>query len=414
MKNFNLNFQLLLISKIISIVGGNVLGFALVLFIIEYSESPQTLAIIMAISQIPAIALIPFSGIIADRLNKKWLITFFDLVTTISTMFLLWVLDRGGYGIVILGALRTLKILIATIAGPAFTASVPLIVDEEQLVSANGSIQAISALGMIAGSVLGGVLFSVLGMFTITVISTFLFVISTIIDLFLKIPHEKRPMPSGILKSFVGDIKESYEFLRNEKPLIFQISIISAFLNSSFNPIMQISLPLLASLIFNQNVGISYGLASLGMLLGGIFAGKLKQWLELKTLPIWLAAFAMGGLFLAFSISQGMLDIHVNLSFWLFNLTLFSMMVIASLMGTAVGVTVQKETPNHLLGKVNSLMGLFATILMPLGTLIFGFAKEALDNQSPIVFIGFTLINLLCAFSAYYFIKTNDKIKAPI
>ena len=38
-----------------------------------------------------------------------------------------------------------------------FNASIPRIVDEQQLIAANGLLQSISAIGLIAGSIIGGI-----------------------------------------------------------------------------------------------------------------------------------------------------------------------------------------------------------------------------------------------------------------
>ena len=397
-KKFNLNFQLLIFSKVVSIVGGNVLGFALILFLVSFTESPSTLAIVMAVSQVPPLLLAPFGGVIADRFNKKKLITFFDFITALSCFFLLWTLSAGTVTVLLIGLLRTLKIAIATVAGPVFSASVPRMVDEEYLVEANGLIQSIGALGMIAGSVLGGVLFTFLGIYNIALISGIFFLISTLIDLFLKIPFEKRPVESGLLNTFAGDIKESFIFLRQEKPMIFNISLVGAFLNSAFNPIFIIGLPFIVVMVFGRNVGVSYGIASLGMLFGGMVTGKFKQHLILTNLPKWVFAFALTGLLLAFSISTAVLDVSTTLGFWIFNFTLFGMMLLACFMSVIVGTTIQKETPPHLLGKVNSLVNLFSSGLGPIGTLLFGFTKELLNDQVHFLFFAFTIIILLCSF----------------
>ena len=57
MKKFGVNFKLVLASQIISLLGGNILNFALSLFILDFTQSVGTFASIMAISQIPVILL---------------------------------------------------------------------------------------------------------------------------------------------------------------------------------------------------------------------------------------------------------------------------------------------------------------------------------------------------------------------
>ena len=76
MKKFDVNFKLVLVSQIISLIGGNVLRFALLLFILDMSGSAGTFGLVMAVSQIPVFLFAIPGGIIADRMDKKKLIVF--------------------------------------------------------------------------------------------------------------------------------------------------------------------------------------------------------------------------------------------------------------------------------------------------------------------------------------------------
>jgi len=404
-KKFDLNFKLVLTSKTISVVGGNILGFAMILFLVDFTASAALLGIVMAISQIPTFFLTPFSGLLADRLNKKKLIVLFDILTALSNFFFLWLLRTGTYSVFNITVLRMVKISITTFAATVFNASVPRIVDEDQLVSANGALQSIAAIGLIGGSVIGGILFDVLGIELISFASGVMFLISAAISLQIKIPHVKQKAVDNIFRLVKTDMGDSFRFLKNEKPIIFKLSLISATITFLFPPIFTVGLPTVVSLLFDQPVTLPFAIAALGMLLGGILAGTLKRALEIRHLAKWVVMIGGTGVILAFIFSP--LLTHQDVRFWAFSFTLALILFMFSLMGTSLGSFTQKEVPEHLLGKVNSLLGMIPLIIGPLGTMTVGFLIDAVEL--PIFFSGVALITWTAAFICRRILRSDLK-----
>ena len=392
-KKFDFNFKLVLISKTISVVGGNILGFAMILFLVDFTGSAALLGMITAISQIPMVIVTPFAGMIADRLNKKKLIVFFDVLTALSNFFFLWLLMTGTYTILNITLLRMVKISISTFAATVFNASVPRIVEKEQLVGANGALQSIAAIGLIGGSVVGGILFGVIDIQTIAFASGVLFLISAGISMRIKIPYVKIEVVGSMVQTVKSDMRESFKFLKNEKPIIFKLALVASIIQFLFPPIFNIGLPFIVGVIFGQPVTLSFGIAAIGMLTGGIFAGRLRQYLAIKHLAKWVVAIGATGILLAFAFTTFLPS--VSASFWLFNITLALLLFIFALLSSSLGAFTQKEVPAHLLGKVNSLMGMIPLIAGPLGVLAIGFFIETIDLS--LFFLGITAVTWIVA-----------------
>lgn len=392
-KKFDLNFKLVLISKTISVVGGNILGFAMILFLVDFTQSAALLGMITAISQIPTFFLTPFSGVLADRLNKKKLIVIFDVLTAISNFVFLFLLLTGTYSIFNITLLRMIKMSILVFAGTVFNAAVPRVVDEEQLVAANGSLQAIAAIGLIGGSIVGGILLDVIGIEWITLASGIMFLFSAIISLLIKIPHVKQVSADNLLQLVKNDMSESFSFLKVEKPVLFKLSLISAAIVFLFPPIFSIGLPFAVSLIFDQPVTLSFGIAAFGMLLGGILAGKMKRALGIRHFAKWVAVIGGTGALLALVFSPFLAN--QTISFWAFNLTLAIILFLFAILEASLGAFYQKEVPAHLLGKVNSLLRMINLIIGPLGIMAVGFFMEVV--QLPIFFFGVAIITWITA-----------------
>lgn len=392
-KKFDLNFRLVIISKIISVVGGNVLGFAMILFLVDFTGSAALLGVVQAVSQIPTVFLTPFAGMIADRLNKKKLIVFFDVMTALTNFYLLWLLVTGSYTIFNITILRMIKISINVFAATVFNASIPRIVDETQLVKANGAVQSISAIGLIGGSVIGGILFGVINLQTIALASGIVFIISAGISTFIKIPYVKRALVGGMIHTVKSDMVESFKFLKNEKPIIIKLSLVAATITLLFPPIFNIGLPFIVDVIFEQQVTLSFGIAAIGMLAGGILAGTLTRFLAIKHFPKWIVAIGATGILLALAFMPFMPNLV--LAFWVFNATLALLLFMFALLNSSFGAFMQKEVPEHLLGKVNSLLGMISLVAGPMGLLAVGFFIET--TPLPLFFIGITVITWLVA-----------------
>ena len=392
-KKFDLNFRLVIISKIISVVGGNVLGFAMILFLVDFTGSAALLGIISAVSQIPTVILTPFSGMIADRMDKKKLIIMFDVMTALTNFYFLWLLVTGSYTILNITILRMAKISINVFAGTVFNAAVPRIVDEEQLVAANGALQSIAAIGLIGGSVIGGILFGVVDLQVIALGSGIVFLISASISTFIRIPYVKQKIVGGMLQTVKADMSESFKFLKNEKPIIFKLALVSATITFLFPPIFNIGLPFIVDVIFEQPVTLSFGIAAIGMLAGGILAGRLTKYLAIKHFAKWVVGIGATGILLALAFTTILPNLSV--SFWLFNFTLALLLFIFALLNSGMGAFMQKEVPEQILGKVNSLLGMMSLIAGPLGILAVGFFIETIDL--PLFFLGITAVTWVLA-----------------
>ena len=395
MRKFDWNFKLLLISKVISVIGGNILGFAMILFLVEFTQSAALLGVMSALSAIPALLVAPFAGVLADRLNKKNLILLFDFLKALCCFGLLALLTTGSYTFWNITWVRVATMTVTVLAMPVFTATVPRIVKEDHLVEANGMIGAIGALGLIGGSIIGGVLFGVLGIVRIALFAGILNLLSAIIDLFLKIPHQKQERTGSLWQTVVGDLGEGVQFLRYEKPHLFKFNMATAVLTLLLPPVFTIGLPFIVSVVFQRPVTLSFAIAALGMLLGGVLAGNFKKWLDIRYYSLWVAAMGIATVPLGISFMPGIVE--RPLAFHLFNFSLFALLFILSLMNALFAAYLQKEVPEHLLGKVDSLLVLIERLASPIGILGVGFFIESVEL--PLFFLATALIIWLSALS---------------
>lgn len=184
----NKNFIIIVIGQIISLFGNAIQRFSMSLYLLEFTGSTATFANILAISTIPYILFAPIAGMLSDRVNKKKIMVYLDFFCS----FLI-----GGYAIILLNG-RDHEVIVAivmfmlsicfTLYGPAVTSSIPQIVEEDKLTSANGVINQVGSIVNFTGPILAGVLYGIVGIKAIVIINAISFFASAIMELFLDIP----------------------------------------------------------------------------------------------------------------------------------------------------------------------------------------------------------------------------------
>jgi len=399
MKKFSLSFKLAVISQIISLLGGSVLQFGILLFILRLTQSGETYGLAVAIGGIPLILFAIPGGIIADRKNKKKCIVSLDFAKTVISIGLLIIFLNDAYSIFFLIAFNTLFMSLVTLFNPILTASVPMIVDEDALVEANGIIQSINAVSHLLGVVLGGVLFATIGLTAIILLCGVSFLISTIIDLFIKIPFEQQKTKTSVMQ----ELKASFHYMTKENPEILKITSTFAVLALLYIPIFMVVLPYIADVHFDVGdtlFGIAQGYAVFGMLIGGLISGKIKKWLKVSYFSKWILLMSALSLILALAVYSPLFAGSILVPFWLFNTGVLLIMIVVTFGNVLVMASVQEKAPAHLLGKVVSLVILSANFAIPFGQYTFGWLLEALTGNLHMLFIIIAVLTAGIAFAS--------------
>src|SRR5699024_3124133 len=77
------DFSLLLIGKLVSLVGSNMLQFALSLYVLDLTGSATVFASILSIIIIPRLIFSPFAGVFGDWFDRKKVIVVLDMLNAI-------------------------------------------------------------------------------------------------------------------------------------------------------------------------------------------------------------------------------------------------------------------------------------------------------------------------------------------
>jgi MFS family permease len=426
----NKNFTIIVIGQIISLFGNAIQRFSMSLYLLEFTGSTAAFANILAISTIPYILFAPIAGMLSDRVNKKKIMVYLDFFCS----FLI-----GGYAIILLNG-RDHEAIVAivmfmlsicfTLYGPAVTASIPQIVEEDKLTSANGIINQVGSIVNFAGPILAGILYGIVGIKLIVIINAISFFASAIMELFLEIPDvvateeksesnavvtlEKNTVTTKVaatvlhsqaseleeieaastevkenikkkdkilsmefIKNSFIDMGRTFKYLSKEKKVVLGIIASYALCNIFLVPVLTILAPYFINIFLglpSEVYGIVEGICVLGMILGGLWISVKPNMFKIK--KVHYTYFPMVAGVILMSTLGGIKANNYTIAF-LFAIGGLAIMMSLSLSNVLTLTFIQKEVPLEMLGRVSAFSTAVATISVAPGQLLYGQVIEA-------------------------------------
>ena len=400
---FSKDLTLGVAGQIISLFGNAAVRFARPLYLLNVTGSSALYGTVTECAFIPAILLSPVGGIVADRVNKRNIMVTLDFFTAAVILGVSLLLDGGSLIPVVTAALM----LLFGIAGayqPSVQASIPALVSQDNFMAANSIINVISSFSSLTGPVIGGVLYSAFGLKTVLWVCGACFVLSAVMEIFIKIPFERQALDGSIWKAAKEDFGESIRFIRKEKPVIGKALLVVCGINLFLAAMITVALPYLVTEVLdleaawsNRLYGFAEGALAAGGLVGGMGAGIFADRLAVEksgnlVIACALSVFPMGVSLAA--ISSGIVNYFV-ITACCFGVMMFSTVFTVEMMSF-----IQKETPQHLIGKVIAVILTVAMCAQPLGNAFYGILFEICEGVEYRVVLFSGVASLIIAAGA--------------
>ena len=396
---FQRDFTIMILGQIISLFGNAILRFSLSLYVLEVAGSAAVFGTILAVSMIPTVLLSPFGGVLADRLPKQKIMTILDFVTAGLIVFY----DAFYGSAENLAAVTIFMILLTLIQAfyqPSVQASIPLLASQEQLMAANGIVMQVQALAGLLGPILAGMLYGIGGVKPILAASAVCFFLSAVMELFLRIPHEKREADGSPVRMALLDLKGAVTYLIRENTCLFKLLIVVAGINLFLSALFIIGLPYLVKIYLGMSAQ-AYGFAEAAMGMGSILGG-LVSGLAGKKIPFKHSHYFLLGTPLL------LIPVILILLFqapgkMIYAVLLTSVMIgmgFAALFTIAAQTFIQKSTPVHMLGKVGAFVSTICVCALPVGQAMYGGLFELFSGSPWVVVLVGTVISMMLAYAA--------------
>ena len=399
-KLFSKDFTLVVIGQIISLFGNAGVRFALPLYLLNLTGSSALYGTVTACAFIPAILLSPIGGIVADRVNKRNIMVILDFFT--AAVIIVFSLLMNGVNLILL--LTVTLMLLYGIAGayqPSVQASIPALIHQDNFMAANSIINTISSFASLIGPVLGGVLYSAYGLEPVLWVCVVCFILSAVMEMFIKIPFQKQASDGGVLKIAGSDFAESIRFIRKEKPVIGKALLVVCGINLFLAAMIIVALPYLVTEVLdleasqaNRLYGFAEGALAAGGLAGGIGAGIFANKLALHksgdlVIACAICVFPIGAALILFS--SGMVN------YIIITVCCFAIMVFSTIFTVQMMSFIQTETPQNLIGKVIAVILTVSMCAQPLGNAFYGVLFEICKGFEYIVVLFSGAASLMIA-----------------
>ncbi len=275
------NFSLLWFGQFISIIGDWVLFIALPFYTYSLTGSVLATGAMFMVATLPRLFLGSLAGTFVDRWDRKRTMIVADLLRVATTLILLFVHSRDWLWVIYISAF--LESVFSQFFYPAKSAIIPLLVGENELLTANSLNGMSDALTRLLGSGLGGMLMGWLGFNSVVILDAGSFLFSALMLMFIAMPPPPVTQPTkaqpsaaksvpGVWRDWVAGLR----LVKRERLLLFIFIIMGvALLGDSMITVLVV--PLVKVLMSGgaQLLGWMMMAQGVGGLMGGLLVGQI-------------------------------------------------------------------------------------------------------------------------------------------
>lgn len=386
-KNWKRPFFLIWTGQAFSLLGSQLVQFALIWYLTKQTGSATVLATATLVGMLPYIILGPIAGSFVDRSNRRRIMILADLGIALSTLGLVALFAFGWVQIWHIYALMMARSLGQAFHSPAFTASTSLMVPKEHLARIQGLNQLFNGGLNIISAPMGALLLELLPMQGVLSVDILTALIAVCTVLPISIPQPKRELNGADGKpiGFWSDFREGFRYVLSWPGMLI-IIVMATLINFLLTPAGSLT-PLLITKHFGKGVleyGWFEGVSGVGVILGSLL---LTAWggFRKKIVTTFIGLVFLG---LPFALIGFLPAQSFTLSLVFIFMASFTIPIVNGTLGAVMQATVE---PSHQ-GRVFTLTGSLAMGMSPLGLLIAGPVADWLGIQSWFIVGG-----LLCA-----------------
>ena len=374
--NLGSNFQKLWVGQAVSALGSSFTSFALPLLVYNLTGSALNLAYSTAAHFVPYLLFGLFIGAWSDRVDRRRLMIWADVGRAVAIASVPLLAMLGPLEVWWIYAVIFANSILSIAFDAANFAAVPSLVERDDLVTANGRIQASYSAMTILGPLLAGVLVAVMPIYDLLLIDALSFVASTVTLVLINASFNAPGKPHGT--SIRQDVMEGLRYVFGH-PVLRNISLMMMLVNFA-----GITVYAQRPLYVKEQLGgtdselaIFMAAGGAGVIIFSLLAGRLRK------------RFAFSRVALGALMGSGLATVLMSLTTWYW----LALPVYAMFSGLGLMFNIntnslrQAIAPNHMLGRVMSIAGVLAWSANPVGAYVGGLAIERTQNVGLVYFV---------------------------
>ncbi len=379
------DFGLLWWGQTTSQIGEGLNKVALLWFVYELTGSVMKMTMVGLLQTIPPLLFGPLIGVYLDRLPKKSVMIWVDLLRALLTFLIpaLYAMEmlsiEGLYGLIFLTS------VVSTVFGPALVSAVPLLVRPSELMSANALIQGTNNIGMLLGPAISGVMIALINAENVLFVNSATFLLSALC--LMPIRFTTSHVRAGQSSASVWDeLKVGFCFVFGRQSMVLTLVIISSLYNLGVSAFVFI-LPVYAKEFLQVGpvqLGWLWSALGVGMLAASTWLAWKKQSDMQGRLRIVVSGMTIGGLAVC------------SLSLLETPLVAAAIVIIVggstAVLNPIVWAVLQEVTPEHLIGRVLTTFSVGSMASAMAGMTGFGWVAETISPAASLVGLGLVLL----------------------
>jgi MFS family permease len=379
-------------ANVISMLGSGMNAAAVAWYILQATHSEIALGTFAVLQTIPAMLMLPFTGVIIDREDRRRLVMMLDAARAVVILTVSILAFMGKARVWELYLMNTLVAAGFWMFWPTITALIQELTPGEEFVHANTFLLAgVQGGWLIAGSIVGFV-YNRIGLGGVLLIDFSTYLVSFLCYFAVRKGRHVVPRPAELradimaaetaVERFVREMREGIQFLRDKPKLVLLGVSWALFLAAMMTGV--VVTPPLSDKVFHAGA-VGYGWLNAGWGTGAFVSALYAPW------------FIAGlGTRRAIAISMGLLTISMIVA--PLSPVLAIAVLVYAVMGSARGVTgvamntgIMEQVPQHFMGRVQNTFYFAGTALQICLALLVG----AVAQVSLVA--GFSIIGLVYA-----------------
>jgi MFS transporter, DHA3 family, macrolide efflux protein len=376
----NRNFMALWIGQLISFIGDYFNWLAIPIVVNRLTGSAMMVGLSMISTALPALVLGPVAGVFVDRLDRRRVMIAADVLRGLLVLFLLTI--KSADQVWVFYVIGFLVSCTSQFFFPARGAVLPLIVTEEKdWLPANGLMQIVQTVGLLAGPALAGFAIGLWGERAAFLANSTGYFCSAVAVLTMRVPHTTPGAQpgAGLLRTLLADLREGILYLLGNRSTL-GVTICMTVAQLGIGAINVIWVPYLQRTfgVGAEGLGIVDSVQGAGMVFGGLLLGVVSA----RFSKSFLGASGICFIGLCFA-AMGFSPV-----FWLIIAESFLIGLALVPAQSALTTIMQLAVPDLKRGRVGSSMNAISTFGALISMAFASFFGEAVGLRNVYVIIG--------------------------
>ena len=385
-------------GQTISNLGSSFTQWAVPLLVFQLTHSAVNLGIATAATFLPYLLFGLLIGAWMDRVDRKRAMIALDALNALVILSIPLVAQFGHLTVWWIYAVTFIQSTVFIAFSSGEFAAIPSLVGKEDLVTANGRIQATFSAAQVAGPLLAGLLLSLMPLAWVMSVDAASFAISALTLSLIRGSFNTASDEPKEATTILHDVREGLRYVLSH-PVLRNISLMMALINfvgaSTFAQLVLFASERLDA--SERQIGVLFAAGSAGIVVTGLLAGRLNKRFGFTTLAM-TSLMVMGAFTIAFSVTTSFL---LALPFWA------AASGLGILFNINTGSLRQAIVPNNLLSRVLSIAGVLAWSAIPAGALLGGWIVSLTDDVAAL-YTGIGILTILIAMFFRYFTALGD------